>query len=109
MVQARKHHRYRLELATVFSWKNGGDVWQHDVGLTRDLSIQGAFIFAASPPPSGADLKVQAFLPPGSPALSIIMSAQGQVVRVAPPQEGRPAGFAVSGHRFVLRRREEYS
>ncbi|MGA3165607.1 MAG: PilZ domain-containing protein [Terriglobia bacterium] len=109
MVQARKHHRYRLELATIFSWKEGGDVWQHNVGLTRDLSAQGAFIFAASPPPSGAGLKVQALLPPGSAALSIIMSAPGQVVRVEPPQDGRPAGFAVSGRRFVLRRREEHS
>jgi hypothetical protein len=107
-MQARKHHRYRLELATTFSWKNGEDIWQHNVGLTRDLSAHGAFIIAASPPPSGADLMLQAFLPPGSDALSIIMPAPGQVVRVDPPQEGRPAGFAVSGHRFVLRRREEH-
>lgn len=109
MAQARKHHRYRLELATLFSWKKGRDAWQHNVGLTRDVSAHGVFIFAATPLPSGADLKVQAFLPPGSAALSIVMPAPGQVVRVAPPKGGRPAGFAVSGHRFVLRRREEHS
>jgi len=90
-----------------FAWKDSEDVWQHRLGLTRDLSAQDAFIFTAEPPPCGAELELQAFLPRKGAVLSVWISGKGQVVRAEVPRRGRRGGFAVAGQRFVVRRREE--
>jgi hypothetical protein len=106
-VQPRKHQRYGLEVPVIFSWKDARRALQQDIGLTRDLSIGGAFIFATTLPPSGATLRFKAFLPPGSATSPVRLHGRGVVVRVERGHDQTPAGFAVAAEqRIVLRRRE---
>jgi hypothetical protein len=109
-VQPRKHNRYRLGVPVVFFWRDAPETPHEGIGLTRDLSVSGAFVLTTSPPPLEADIKLKAFLPRGRSAIPPLrIHGQGQVVRVEPGHEGEPCGgFAVAGERFVVRRGEEY-
>ena len=94
----------------MFFWRDARDTQHEDIGLTRDISVRGLFVFTTSPPPLESDVKLKAFLPPGRSAVPPLrIQGQGRVVRVDAAQGGEPrAGFAVAGERFVLRRGEEY-
>ncbi len=104
LVHPRKYNRYRLEVPVIFSWKDAQGIRQEQVGLTRDLSVRGAFVFATTPPPLDANIKLKGFLPPGGQVLPARMFGQGQVVRVEPAPGSLPAGFAVAGGRIVFRK-----
>ena len=94
----------------MFFWKDARDTQHEGIGLTRDISVRGLFVFTTSPPPLESDVKLKAFLPPGRSAVPPLrIQGQGRVVRVDAAHGGQPrAGFAVAGERFVLRRGEEY-
>ena len=103
-MQLRKHNRYRLEVPVIFSWEDAEKIRQQDVGLTRDISLIGAYVFTSSPPPLEANLKLKAFLPPVRSAAQLLqLHGQGRVVRVEPSRGEYRAGFAVVGRRFVPR------
>lgn len=104
LVHPRKYNRYRLEVPVIFSWKDAQGIRQEQVGLTRDLSVRGAFVFAPTPPPLDANIKLKGFFPPGGQVLPARMFGQGQVVRVEPAPGSLPAGFAVAGGRIVFRK-----
>ena len=105
----RKHNRYRLELPVTFHWKDKEGMWQQHLGLTRDLSVGGAFIFAAALPPSGANLRFKAFLPSGVRALPAGLHGQGRVVRAEPAHGEHRAGFAVATAKQIVLRGAEGS
>ena len=92
----------------LFFWKDARETQHEGVGLTRDLSIRGAYIFATSPPPLKASIKLKAYLPPGNAGLPLRIYGQGQVVRVEAARGRHRAGFAVTAEPFVLRRGEAY-
>ena len=108
-VQPRKYMRYQLGVPVMFFWKDARDTQHEGVGLTRDVSVRGAYIIATSPPPLKSTIKLKAFLPQGSQAVPPLrIQGRGQVVRREAARGGKPrAGFAVAGARFVLRRAEE--
>jgi len=107
-MEPRKHNRYRLEIPVIFAWKGSQDVRQEGIGLTRDLSVKGAFIRATTVPPSGVNLEFKVFLPPRRAALPVPLCGKGQVVRVDSVPERNRTGFAVAtGKRIVLRADEE--
>ena len=91
-----------------FSMKGAQGIRQQDVGLTHDLTVRGAFIFATTPPPLNANLKLKVYLPPTSAVLPLRIYGQGQVVRVESAHGRRRAGLAVAAAPFVLRRGEAY-
>ena len=93
----------------MFFWKDARDTQHEHIGLTRDISVRGLFVFTTSPPPLESDVKLKAFLPPGRSAVAPLqIQGQGRVVRVDAAHAGEPrAGFAVAGERFVLHRGEE--
>jgi hypothetical protein len=103
-VHPRKHNRYLLKVPVTFSWKDAHGIRQEHLGVTRDLSIAGGFVFAPSLPPLDANIKLKEFRLPGWKALPMRMFGQGKVVRVKPAPGGLPAGFAVAGGRIVFRR-----
>jgi hypothetical protein len=107
IVEHRKYHRYRLEVPVIFSWKDMHGIRQEHIGLTRDLSIGGAFVAATTPPPLDANIKLKGFRLPLGQALPMRMFGQGQVVRVEPAPGSLPASFAVAGGRIVFRKWEE--
>ena len=94
----------------MFFWKDTRDTQHEGIGLTRDMSVRGLFVFTTSPPALESDVKLKAFLPPGRSAVAPLqIHGQGRVVRVDAAHGGEArAGFAVAGERFVLRRGEEY-
>jgi hypothetical protein len=100
----RKYHRYRLEVPVIFSWKDAHKIRQEHVGLTRDLSVGGAFVLATTPPPLDAVIKLKGFLPAGGKVLPVRMFGQGQVVRVEAVPGSLPLGFAVARGRIVFRK-----
>jgi hypothetical protein len=104
LVHPRKYNRYRLEVPVIFCWKDAHKIRQEQVGLTRDLSIGGAFVFATAPPPLDANIKLKGFRPPGGKVLPMRMFGQGQVVRVEPAPGSFTAGFAVGRGRIVFRK-----
>ena len=104
----RQHNRYRLGIPVVFAWKGAEDIRQEGIGLTRDLSVKGAFIQAATLPPSGVDVEFKAFLPSRRAAIPVPLCGKGLVVRVDLGAGQERAGFAVAtGKRIVLCADEE--
>lgn len=100
----RKVMRFPLEAPTVFWWMERGTVRQSE-GRTRDISEDGAFVFARTCPPRGIQIGFKVFLPvlPGIERKTR-MEADGQVVRVEQAR-GREEceGFAVLTQHMVLR------
>ena len=94
----------------MFFWRDVRDTQHEGIGLTRDISVRGQFVFTTSPPALDSEVKLKAFLPPGRSALPPLrIHGQGRVVRVDAAHGGEPrAGFALAGERFVLRIGEEY-
>jgi len=105
----RKHIRYQLELPAIFSWKGGAHTQKRGAGLTRDLSIVGAFVCTDSPPPLQAHIQLEAILPPSPSVVDPLrISGKGRVVRVTPlPEDEARCGFAVVGKSFTVRRGEK--
>ena len=88
----------------MFFWKDARDTQHEGIGLTRDISVRGVFVFTTSPPPLDANIKLKVLISPGGQVLPVRIFGQGQVVRVEPAPASVPAGFAVAGRRFVFRK-----
>ena len=101
--QRRKYNRYHLEVPVIFSWKDAQAHRQEQVGLTRDLSARGAFVFAATSPPLDAHIILNGLLTPGGHVLPAQMIGEGRVVRAEPAHGNALAGFALAGGRIVFR------
>lgn len=102
----QKHNRYRLRVPVIFSWQDGQEGQRKAVGLTRDISLTGAFVLTTSPPPLGANIRLKGFLPavPGA-VQTLQIYGNGLVVRVERPHDSQTqGGFEVAGRPFVLRR-----
>jgi hypothetical protein len=104
VVESRKYRRFRLEVPVIFFWKDAQDVRREAVGLTRDLSTGGAFVFATTHPPLEALIKLREFLPAGRQAPPLRMFGKGKLVRVKPAPESPPAGFALAGGQIIFRK-----
>jgi hypothetical protein len=104
----RKYNRYGLRIPMAFSWKQARGIRREEVGVTRDISVAGAYILSTNPPPVETNVKLRAFLPPVKGASqSLRIHGQGLVVRVEPLHDRETReGFAVAGQHFVLRRTE---
>jgi len=103
-VQPRQYKRYQFEVPVIFSWKDAQAKRQEHIGITRDLSVRGAFVVATTPPPLDASIKFKGILPPGGKVLPARIFGEGKVVRVEPVPGSLPEGFAVAGGRIVFRR-----
>ena len=108
-MQPRKSFRYRLEVPVSFIWKVARESQHEGNGLTRDMSVRGAFVYTTNPPTMESDIEIEAFLPSGRGAVPPArIHGRGRVSRVEAAQGGDSrAGFAVAGEPFALRRGEE--
>ncbi len=59
----RNEIRYRLDAPAVFSWEGAHHRRFHGEGITRDISVQGAFILTATMPPPDCPIQVDLHLP----------------------------------------------
>lgn len=105
-VQPRKHNRYSLKVPVIFSWEGTKDVRRQAVGITRFISLIGAFVSTANPPPLGAKVRLTCFLPPVPGAVQTLqILGDGLVIRVERARDDKTrGGFEVAGRPFVLRR-----
>lgn len=75
-MEMRKDIRYRLDAPAVFSWPGGRGRF-HGEGITRDISVQGAFILSATLPPPDCPVQVDLLLP-SLTGMSAVMRITGR-------------------------------
>src|SRR5271165_7661615 len=73
--ELRNRVRYRLSADAVFAWEGAQHGRLVGEGVTRDISLSGAFVFTRTCPPVGATLELDIFLTPAP-------SSVGRVVRI---------------------------
>ena len=93
----RKEIRYRLEAPAVFTWENFQQYSLHGEGITRDISLLGAFILSPTCPPNRSIIRVEVALPSLTGIhVDIRILGEARVVRVDHMFRGRGEnGFAV--------------
>lgn len=103
--QPRSYTRQRLEVPVIISWKDRHGTRRKARAHTRDISPAGMFLVSTSHPPVGAEVGLEALLPPLSElAPRWRMLVQGKVVRVQQPNNcARPAGFAAASDQVTVR------
>ena len=82
----RKEIRYRLDAPAVFSWEGAGHKRFQGEGITRDVSIQGAFILTATMPPPDCPIQLDLLLPSLTGMKSMMrITGRARVLRVEHP------------------------
>jgi hypothetical protein len=96
-MEMRKEMRYRMGAPALFSWENGHHVRLQGEGVTRDISVFGAFILTPTCPPVNVPIQVEVVLPSLSGLKPVIrVSGTARVLRVDRKSEGKTEnGFAV--------------
>jgi hypothetical protein len=96
-MEMRKNIRYRLDAPAVFSWEGARRRRFQGEGVTRDISIQGAFIMSATMPPPDCPVQVDLLLPSLTGVMtSMRITGKARVTRVEHPNtQTWTHGFAV--------------
>ena len=96
-MEMRKEIRYRLDAPAVFSWEGVGHRRFQGEGITRDVSMQGAFILTATMPPPDCPIQVDLLLPSLTGMKSMMrITGKARVIRVERPSSDTWIhGFAV--------------
>jgi hypothetical protein len=96
-MEMRKDIRYRLDAPAVFSWEGARHRRFQGEGITRDISVQGAFILTATMPPPDCPVQVDLLLPSLTGVMTTMrISGKATVIRVEHPStETWIHGFAV--------------
>ncbi len=101
-MELRNRVRYRLSAAAVFFWEGPQRNRLQAEGVTRDVSLSGAFIYTRTCPPVGATLELEIFLStaPGSGKKTVRIKTEAKVIRVEHSPAGE--GFAALSQDFTL-------
>jgi hypothetical protein len=101
-MELRKRVRYRLSADSMFAWEGAEHSRLQGKGLTRDISLTGAFIFTSTCPPVGATVQIEVFLSSGlgSGGKKVRISTDATVVRV--DHTANSDGFAAVSQDFRL-------
>src|ERR1700674_1610084 len=92
-VERRSHIRYRLEIPAIFSWESSQRSRLQGEGITRDIGLEGAFIFTAACPPVETPIQLVLLLPPLTGAKATIrIKGEARVLRVGAGREERDSG-----------------
>ena len=93
----RKEIRYRLDAPAVFSWEGLHHRRFQGEGITRDISIQGAFILTATMPPPDSAVQVDLLLPSLTGMKGVMrITGKARVIRMERPSSDTWIhGFAV--------------
>jgi hypothetical protein len=101
-MEQRYRIRYRLSADAVFGWEGAQNNRLQGKGITRDISLAGAFIYTPTCPPVGATVELDVFLSPptGAPGKTVRIRTEATVIRVehSAPSEG----FAAVSQDFKL-------
>src|ERR1700686_955890 len=96
-MEMRRELRYRLDVPAVFCWESTHHRRLQGEGITRDVSVLGAFIVTATCPPVESPVQVEVVLPSLDGMKSgIRIKGEARVIRVEHPSGGQGEnGFAV--------------
>ena len=94
--ELRSRVRHRLAAEAVFLWRSAEGGWLHGEGVTRDLSVGGAFLFSLTCPPVGATIQLDVLLfPLHGGTRSLRLKTEATVIRVEHESDVGNEGFAV--------------
>lgn len=95
--EMRKEMRYRLDAPAVFSWEGARQRRFQGEGITRDISVQGAFILTATMPPPDCAVQVDLLLPSLTDVKGMMrITGKARVIRLEHPSSDTWIhGFAV--------------
>ena len=100
-MELRNRLRYRLSADALFAWEGPQRNRLLGEGVTRDISVAGAFIFTRTCPPVGAIVELEVFLSSGlgSGGRRVHIKTQAKVIRV---EHSAAEGFAAVSQDFTL-------
>ena len=105
-MEARASVRYRFGTPAVFSWAGHSGGRLKGEGITRDISVGGAYILTPTCPPPKVVIQLEIFLTsPGTTGRSLRIAAEGRVLRVEQQLgAGREEGsrLRVTALKFVM-------
>lgn len=96
-MEMRKEIRYRLDAPAVFTWDGIHHRRLQGEGITRDISVQGAFILTATLPPPDCTIQVDLLLPSLTGIRAMVrITGKARVTRLEHPSgDSWIHGFAV--------------
>ena len=102
-VERRKGIRYRLNAPAVFRW-SGPESGHHQAeGVTRDMSVAGAFVITSTCPPPNSMIQMEVVFPISDGAPKPLMKANMMVLRVESDIAGKKrSGFSAVSKGFSL-------
>src|SRR6267143_5608533 len=101
-MEMRREMRYRLDASALFSWESAQHTRLQGEGVTRDISVFGAFIVTATCPPVDIPIQVEVVLPSLNGLKPVVrVSGAARVLRVEHSSKGAGEnGFAVVSEDF---------
>src|SRR6266566_4797240 len=101
-MEMRREMRYRLDASALFSWESAQHTRLQGEGVTRDISVFGAFIVTPTCPPIDVPIQVEVVLPSLTGRRPVIrVSGAARVLRVDHSSRGQGEnGFAVVSKDF---------
>jgi hypothetical protein len=102
-MEMRKEIRYRLDVPALFYWESAEHHRLQGEGITRDISVLGAFIVTPTCPPVEAPIQVEVVLPSLAGIKPVIrIKGEARVIRVEHPSgDTTKNGFAVVSEDFT--------
>ena len=102
--ERRRAKRYRMSTIVFFRWTGPDNRRFQAEGATRDMSVDGVFVLAATCPPANAAVQMEVILPLSDGASKAQMKADMTVLRVDHDIAGfNRSGFSAVGKGFMLR------
>jgi hypothetical protein len=100
-IELRKRVRYRLSADAIFAWEGPERSRLVAEGVTRDISVAGAFIFTRTCPPLGTSVDLEIILSPApeSGRNAVRIKTEAKVIRV---EHAEVEGFAATSQDFTL-------
>jgi hypothetical protein len=102
-MEARASVRYRFGTPAVFCWEGFAGSRLKGEGVTRDISVGGAYILTSTLPPCKAVIQLEIFFNSPATGRQVKIATEGRVLRVEHPAENTArGGFAVVGEGFEI-------
>lgn len=93
-----------MNASVLFRWNGPEDGHYQGEGVTRDMSVSGAFVLTSTCPPPNSVVQMEVFLPLSDGGSKALMKADMMVLRVEHDVAGnKRSGFSAVGKGFSLR------
>jgi len=97
-----------MNASVMFRWNGPENEHYQGEGVTRDISVAGAFVLTATCPPPNAVIQMEVLLPLSDGGSTALMKADVMVLRVEHDIAGnKRSGFSAVGKGFSLRTSSE--